>query len=241
MKYFEYLKRLITFKKYPLFRTIPFKQVLLNILIIGMILSIPSITHQQSTRSAMHKLSQVEEQIPTFEIKDNTYYGDDKIIDSGNIKIKFTNSNEVDSSTEISFLKNGIYISGFDDQLIPYSNFGEIQSNEDLIAYANQQSQDKLFFMIVFISIQVFVLASFAFIILLVLSFILDFISKQLNRKSDYMNWLKLESFAFVFASILQLLILLILRETTFSIYLVTIPFLIYYYSKLPVLKRKIG
>ena len=89
MKYFEYLKRILTFKKYPLFRTVPFKQVLLNVLIIGIILSVPSITHQQDTRAAMEKLNQVESQIPTFEIKNNTYYGENKTIDENGFMISF--------------------------------------------------------------------------------------------------------------------------------------------------------
>lgn len=239
MKYFEYLKRILTFKKYPLFRTVPFKQVLLNVLIIGIILSVPSITHQQDTTAAMEKLNQVESQIPTFEIKNNTYYGENKTIDENGFLISFSNSEDIDTKVDISFQKNGIYISGFEDQVLPYSNFGEIENDEDLKEYANQQSKDKLFFMSVFISIQVFVLASFAFIILLVLSFIFDFISKRLNRKSDYMNWLKLESFAFVVASIVQLFVLIIFRETTFIVYVLTVPFLIYYFMKLPILKRK--
>src|SRR5699024_771589 len=144
------------FKKYPLFRTVPFKQVLLNVLIIGIILSVPSITHQQDTRAAMEKLNQVESQIPSFEIKNNTYYGENKTIDENGFMISFSNSEDIDTKVDISFQKNGIYISGFEDQVLPYSNFGEIENDEDLKEYANQQSKDKLFIMLILISFQVF-------------------------------------------------------------------------------------
>lgn len=239
MKYIEYLRRLLTFQKYPLFRTVPFKQVLLNILIMGILLSIPALITQLNTTEAMDQLSKVQQDFPNFEIKDEEYHGEEKIIDNYGIKIKFTEDEKIDPDYDVMFLKNGIFINGFENNEIPYVNFKEINDDDALKEYVNQQSQNRVFFFIVYTTIQVFVLAAFSFILLLVLSFVLDFISKQLNKKSDYMNWLKVESFTFMIATLLYTVIQLLFHHSSFIIFIVTLPFLLFYFSKLPLQKRK--
>src|SRR5699024_10059655 len=110
MNYFTYFKRLVKFEKYPLFRTVPFKYLLLNILIIGILLSIPNMLSFVNTNQFASTLDEVKDDIPKFEIINYEYSGDEATLDSSKGKIIFTNDEVNTKDAIISFQKQGIII-----------------------------------------------------------------------------------------------------------------------------------
>lgn len=244
MKYFEFIKRLVTFKKYPLFRTVPFRYLLLNILLLSIFISLPVIVSLIFTANTFGELTEIGDDIPEFEIENGTYNGEDKILALNDSQILFTSNIKQEDADQINdevlfaFLQDGIYISDIQNGTFSYSFIGDINDNESLEQFVSSQMSSLYFYIFVYITIYIVVIYFFVFTLMLFLSLLLSFISNLMHKKTDYMNWFKIGSYITMLLSI-PIGIIATLTETFYWIILVIalIPYF-YYYKKLPKQKK---
>lgn len=239
MDYLKYFKRLLKFEKYPLFRTVPFKYLLLNILIIGILLSVPYMLSFFNTNQFANALSEVKDEIPHFEIKDGYYVGDEKTLTTSKGRIVFTEESLPLEDAFIIFQHQGIQIHNMTEDYLPYSIFNKFNNENELKQYIDTHTKSTGFFFAVYSIIQIIVMAAFSFTLLLLLSFILNKIASMRNKRTDYMNWFKIISYSFVIPTILFTILKLITGKELWFIYIIVLIFLIYYDKKLPVFKKK--
>src|SRR5699024_3710190 len=90
MKYFTFFKRIVTFEKYPLFRTVNFRQLLLNIFIISLLVSLPNIISLFQTVQAASGIGDIGSDVPEFEIVDGEYTGETGRLSVGDRKRLYT-------------------------------------------------------------------------------------------------------------------------------------------------------
>lgn len=244
MKYFEFIKRLVTFKKYPLFRTVPFRYLLLNILLMSIFISLPFITSLISTVNTFSHLSEVEEDIPDFQIEHGEYKGEEKLIDLNEHQIFFTpnvsqfNAGELDDGVLFAFLSDGIYISEIQNGTFSYSFIGDITDNESLEQFVSSQISSLYFYIFIYTTIYVVVIYFFIFTLMLFLSLFLSFFANLAGKKTDYMNWFKIGSYIMMLLS-LPIGIISVYTEVFYWVILIfaLIPY-IYYFKKLPKQKK---
>lgn len=239
MNYFTYFKRLVKFEKYPLFRTVPFKYLLLNILIIGILLSIPNMLSFVNTNQFASTLDEVKDDIPKFEIVNYEYSGNEATLDSSKGKIIFTNDEVNTKDAFISFQKQGIEVQNMTEDYLSYSSFDKFKNDQELKNYIDTHKNSASFFFVVYSIIQIIVMSAFVFTILLLLSFILNKFAEIKNKRTDYMNWFKIISYSFVIPSVIFAVIEFVTHREFWWVYLFVIIFLTYYYKKLPEFKKK--
>ncbi|MCK1977104.1 DUF1189 domain-containing protein [Jeotgalicoccus huakuii] len=241
MKYFEFLKRLLMFKKYPLFRTVPFRYLLLNILLVSILISLPYISSMFSTANTFGELDEIQNEVPDFTIENGQYKGEDKIINLNGDSVLFTeqlsqdNVEEINDDVLLGFLSDGLYISDFQNGTFSYSLIGDVNDKESLESFITTQMSSLYFYIIMYVTIYVIVIYFFVFTIMLILSFILSGLAKVGNKKTDYMNWFKIGSYAILIPA----LIIGIIQTSTglflWQIFILALIPFVYYYKKLPV------
>ncbi|HBV22493.1 MAG TPA: hypothetical protein DEB42_01695 [Jeotgalicoccus sp.] len=244
MKYFEFIKRLATFKKYPLFRTVPFRYLLLNILLLSIFISLPFITSLLATVNTFSSLSEIGDEIPEFQIENGKYQGEEKLLDLNGQQILFTPVISQDDTAELgdpvlfAFLSDGIYINDIQNGTFSYSFIGDITDNESLEQFVSSQMSSLYFYIFIYITIYVVVIYFFIFTLMLFLSLFLSFIANLAGRKTDYMNWFKIGSFILMLLA-LPIGIIAVYTEVFYWVILVIalIPY-IYYFKKLPKQKK---
>ncbi|NMA80473.1 MAG: DUF1189 family protein [Jeotgalicoccus halophilus] len=244
MKYFDFIKRLVTFKKYPLFRTVPFRYLLLNILILSVFISLPVITSLTSTVNTFGQLTEIDDEIPDFQIENGVYRGEDSLISLNENEVLFTseitteNADELSSSVLFAFLNDGIYISGIQNGTFSYSFIGDITDDESLKQFVTSQMSSLYFYIFLYVAIYIVVIYFFIFTLMLFLSLFLSFTAKLAGRKTDYMNWFKIGSYIMMLLS-LPIGIIAVFTETFywFILLIALIPYY-YYLKKLPQQKK---
>ncbi|WP_026858158.1 DUF1189 family protein [Jeotgalicoccus psychrophilus] len=244
MKYFEFIKRLATFKKYPLFRTVPFRYLLLNILLLSILISLPFITSLLATVNTFSSLSEIGDEIPEFQIANGEYQGEEKRLNLNDQQLLFTPDISQDDTAELgddilfAFLSDGIYIKDIQNGTFSYSFIGDINDNESLEQFVSSQMSSLYFYIFIYITIYVVVIYFFIFTLMLMLSLLLSFIANLAGRKTDYMNWFKIGSYIMMLLA-LPIGIIAAYTETFYWVILVTalIPY-IYYFKKLPKQKK---
>src|SRR5699024_9652823 len=159
MNYFTYFKRLVKFEKYPLFRTVPFKYLLLNILIIGILLSIPNMLSFINTNKFESTLDEVKDNIPKFEIINYENYDDEATIASSKGKIIFTSNTLNTKDAFISMQKQGIEIQNMTEDYLSYSSFDKFKNDQELKNYIDTHKNSATFFFIVYSIIQIIVMS----------------------------------------------------------------------------------
>lgn len=244
MKYFDFIKRLVTFKKYPLFRTVPFRYLLLNILILSVFISLPVITSLTSTVNTFGQLTEIDDEIPDFQIENGVYRGEDSLISLNENEVLLTseitteNADELSSSVLFAFLNDGIYISGIQNGTFSYSFIGDITDDESLKQFVTSQMSSLYFYIFLYVAIYIVVIYFFIFTLMLFLSLFLSFTAKLAGRKTDYMNWFKIGSYIMMLLS-LPIGIIAVFTETFywFILLIALIPYY-YYLKKLPQQKK---
>lgn len=244
MKYFEFIKRLVTFKKYPLFRTVPFRYLLLNILLLSIFISLPYIVSLISTANTFGNLTEISDDIPKFEIVDGMYSGEEKTIDLNGSEVLFTSNikkeevGELDDEVLFAFLEDGIYISDIQNGTFGYNFIGDIKDNESLGLFVSSQMSSLYFYIFIYITIYIVVIYFFVFTLMLFVSLLFSFLAGLMHKKTDYMNWFKIGSFITMLLSI-PVGIIATYTETFYWILLVIalIPYFIYF-KKLPIQKK---
>ncbi|CAD2073874.1 hypothetical protein GCM10007275_04720 [Jeotgalicoccus coquinae] len=244
MKYFEFIKRLATFKKYPLFRTVPFRYLLLNILLLSIFIALPFITTLTGTVNTFSNLSEVSDEIPEFVIENDEYRGAEKLLSLNEHEILFTSEITRDEADKLgdavlfAFLRDGIYINEIQNGTFSYSFIGDIKDNESLGQFVSSQMSSLYFYIFIYITIYVVVIYFFIFTLMLFLSLLLSFIAGLMKKKTDYMNWFKIGSYIMMLLS-LPIGIIAVYTETFYWVILAValIPY-IYYFKKLPGQKK---
>lgn len=244
MKYFEFIKRLVTFKKYPLFRTVPFRYLLLNILILSIFISLPYIVSLISTANTFGSLNEISDDIPKFEIVNGNYSGAEQTLDLNGNQVIFTSNikqEEVGSINDevlFAFLEDGIYISDIQNGTFNYNFIGDIKDNESLDQFVSSQMSSLYFYIFIYITIYIVVVYFFVFTLMLFVSLLFSFIAALMNKKTDYMNWFKIGSFITMLLSI-PIGIFATYTETFYWILLIIalIPYFLYF-KKLPIQKK---
>src|SRR5699024_1449348 len=133
MKYFTFFKRIVTFEKYPLFRTVNFRQLLLNIFIISQLVSLPNIITLFHRAHASSAKCDIGSDVADFEIVDGEYTGEAGTLSVGDRKILFTgettagDTGEIDDDIFLGFLKDGIYIKDVQNSDFGYSLIGQVK------------------------------------------------------------------------------------------------------------------
>ncbi|WP_271401294.1 DUF1189 family protein [Salinicoccus roseus] len=243
MKYFTFFKRLLTFKKYPLFRTANFKHMLINIMIISILIALPNIISLFQSVNATSGLGSLESEIPDFRIVDGEYVGETETVSIRGNDILFSEDMTKDemkdesSSILIGFLKDGIYIRDVQNSGFDYSYISQVETDEDLETFIDQQTSSLYFYVLVYIVFFVAVIMFFAVIFLSAGIYVLHLISQLMKKKSRFMNWFKFSTFATVAVLVPMIAIQLTAGPLLWWLYLLTLPFYYHYYAKLPKVK----
>ncbi|GAB3071596.1 DUF1189 family protein [Salinicoccus sesuvii] len=244
MKYFTFYKRLLSFKKYPLFRTANFKHMLINIMVISILIALPNVVSLFQSVNATAGLSDIESEIPEFEIVDGKYVGDSKTIEIHGSTILFSENRttadltvSADQDVLIGFLRDGIYIRDVQGGGLDYSYISEIKTDEDLETFIEQQTSSLYFYALVYVVFYTSVIMFFTVILLSIGVYAMHTISVGLRKKSRFMNWFKFSTFATITALVPIIVIQLVFGSALWGIYIATIPAYIHYYRKLPTLK----
>ena len=241
MKLFTFYKRLLTFEKYPLFRTANFKHMLLNIFVISLLIALPNIIALFQSANAAAGLADIESEIPEFSIVDGQYVGEDETVSIKGNDVLFSSEVATDSVEDrnvlIGFVKDGIYIRDVQNTGFDYSYIGDVKDDEGLKTFISQQSSSLYFYVSVYVVFFIFVVMFFSVIFMSILAYLFHTSSVLLKRKSRFMNWYKFISFATAFILLPMALVELLSGSMLWSLYLLTLPFYIHYFRKLPVMK----
>lgn len=243
MKYFTFFKRIVTFEKYPLFRTVNFRQLLLNIFIISLLVSLPNIISLFQTVQAASGIGDIGSDVPDFEIVDGEYTGETGTLSVGERKILFTgettagDTGEIDDDIFLGFLKDGIYIKDVQNSDFGYSLIGQVKDDEDLKMFIDQQTSSLYFYVMVYSVFYILLIMFFAVVLMSAGNYILHFAAERMHKKSRFMNWFKISSFITVLSLIPIVLIALFTGMNLWWLYFLSLPFYNHYYRKLPVMK----
>lgn len=243
MKYFTFFKRIITFEKYPLFRTVNFKQLLLNIFIISLLVSLPNIITLFQTVQAASGIGDFESEVPDFEIISGEYIGETQTITISGRQVLFTdemtveNDEEINNDVFLGFLKDGIYIKDVQDSGLDYSYIGEVNSDEDLKVFINQQTSSLYFYVFIYSILYLSLIVFFTVVLMSIGNYILHIAAVAARKKSRFMNWFKISSFISVLILIPIILVNLWSSAALWWLYFLSLPFYYYYFKKLPVMK----
>lgn len=243
--YIEFYRRALTFKKYPLFRTVNFKQLLLNIVLINLLLILPSAIMLLGTVQHFGNVLDVQDQVPDFQIVDGEYQGDDAVVDIGDNQFVFSESlstNDViqlEDNVFAAFLKDGLYIRDIPNDSLDYAYIGTMTDRNSLVEFISQQLSSLYFYYFVYLSFQFVLMTFVSMIALSIIIYLLHVISLITKKKSRFMNWFKFSTFIVIILLIPYVLIEILFEIKATWIALVSIPFIIYYYLKQPVHKNK--
>lgn len=243
MKYLTFFKRILTFEKYPLFRTVNFRQLLLNIFIISLLVSLPNIITLFQTVQAASGIGDIESEVPDFEIINGEYAGQTGTVTAGGREILFTedletgNVDEIGEDVFIGFLKDGIYIKDVQDSGLDYSYIGQVNNDEDLKTFIDQQTSSLYFYVMVYSVLYLALITFFAVILMWAGNYILHLAAVAAKKKSRLMNWFKISSFITVLMLIPIIVITIFSGMSLWWLYFLALPFYYHYFRKLPVMK----
>lgn len=243
--YFNYFIRALTFKKYPLFRTVNFRYLLYNLILITLLLILPSAIPLLSTVNQINSISGIEDEIPSFEIREEQYFGESKEITIREESFIFDEdltSEDVltfDQHIFAGFIQDGIYIRDLQNDVLGYFYIGGIQDEDDLKAFIDRHLSSIYFYYFVYLTLQFFLMIVMAILSLTVISYALDAVSRMMKKKSRFMNWFKFVTFICIILLVPYVLIQIIFGYSFYLIILLSIPFIVHYYNKLPANRNK--
>lgn len=204
--YIQHLKRLFQPKRYPLYRIVKMRYILLHILILSIIMASPAIINYFKTFQAINQISQSElTAIPDFKVVDHELIlSQEKEIELSTLTLAFTENNVQPRSNFIILDKDEILISK--SLRIQYANINMFQDKETLIQFFKTFTDSIYFYFLILVLL---IISSQYFITtlkIIIISIVSHIISKSLNKKSRYMNWLKINTFILTLPALLLLL-----------------------------------
>lgn len=238
--YFNYFVRALTFKKYPLFRTVNFRYLLYNLILITLLLILPSAISLFQTVNQINSVSGVEDEIPPFEIRDEQYFGESEEITIREETFIFDENLTSDDASSLDqhifagFIQDGIYIRELQNDVLGYFYIGGIQDDKDLKAFIETHLSSIYFYYFVYLTLQFLLMIVLTIVSLIVIVYALDVFSRMMKKKSRFMNWFKFVTFICIILLVPFVLIHIIFGYTFYLIALLSIPFIVHYYNKLP-------
>ena len=243
MKYFTFLKRIIAFEKYPLFRTVNFRQLLLNIFLVSLLIALPNIITLFQTDQAASGIGNIGSEVPDFEIIDGEYVGETEKIFINGGEILFTenlttsNPAEISNDVFLAFLKDGIFIKDVQDSGLDYSYIGQVNNDEELKTFIEQQTSSLYFYVLVYSVLYLSLIIFFAVLLMSAGNYVLHLSAVAAKKKSRFMNWFKISSFITVIMLIPIMIFTIWFGTGLWWLYLLSLPFYFHYFRKLPVMK----
>lgn len=193
--YIQHLMRLFQPKRYPLYRIVKMRYILLHILLLSIAMASPAMINYFKTFQAINQVSHEElSAIPDFKVVDDSLIlSQEKQIELSTLTLLFTEKNVEPLSNFIILDKDEILISK--SSRIKYSNINMFQDKETLIQFLKTFT-DSIYFYFFILAILIissqYVITILKIILISIVSHIVSII---LNKKSRYMNWLKINTF----------------------------------------------
>lgn len=166
----------------------------------------PAIINYFKTFQAINQINQSElTAIPDFKVVDHELIlSQEKEIELSTLTLAFTENNVHPRSNFIILDKDEILISK--SSRIQYANINMFQDKETLIQFLKTFT-DSIYFYFLFLVL--LIISSQYFITtlkIIIISIVSHIISNSLNKKSRYMNWLKINTFILTLPTLLLLL-----------------------------------
>ncbi len=244
--YYNYFIRALTFKKYPLFRTVNFRYLIYNLIIITILMILPNAISLLSTVNQVGELSSIDEAIPAFEIEDGEYHGENKIIEVNDLTFIFDADITSDDVSMIpddvvaGFIRDGIYIDNLQNEVLGYFYISNIKNQDDLTEFIDTHLSSIYFYYFVYLTLQFFLMIVMVILVLSVIMYALDLFSRLTNKKSRFMNWFKFATFICIILLIPYIIIMVLFKWPPYFIILFSIPFIVHFYRKLPPARRPV-
>lgn len=203
--YKQHLKRLFQPKRYPLYRIVKMRYILLHILILSVAMSSPAMINYFQTFQSINHISHEElSAIPDFKVVDHSLIlSQEKQIELSAVTLFFTEKNVQPRSNFIILDKDEILISK--SSRVKYSNINMFQDKETLIQFLKTFTDSIYFY---FFILAILIISSQYVIIILkiiIISIVSHIISNKSNKKSRYMNWLKINTFLLTLPTLILL------------------------------------
>ena len=244
--YYNYFIRALTFKKYPLFRTVNFRYLIYNLIIITILMILPNAISLLSTVNQVGMLSGVDESVPEFQIADGEYQGESRLIEVNDLTFIFDSTITSDDVSMIpddvvaGFIRDGIYIDNLQNEVLDYVYISNIKNQDDLTEFIDTHLSSIYFYYFVYLTLQFFLMIVMVILVLSVVVYALDLFSRLTNKKSRFMNWFKFATFICIILLIPYIFIAVLFNWSLYFIILFSIPFIVHFYRKLPPAKRPV-
>lgn len=242
--YFNYFMRALTFKKYPLFRTVNFRYLLYNLIIIAALMILPNALSLLSTVNQVASLSNIDDAIPAFEIVDGEYRGENRTVEVNDLtfifdeRITSDDVSMIESDVVAGFIQDGIYIDNLQNEVLDYFYISNINNQDDLAAFIDTHLSSIYFYYFVYLTLQFFLMIVMVILVLSAVVYALDLVSRVTHKKSRFMNWFKFATFICIILLVPYILIEVLFNQSFYFLLLFSIPFIVHFYRKLPPAKR---
>lgn len=244
--YFNYFIRVLTFKKYPLFRTVNFRYLIYNLIIITALMILPNAISLLSTVNQVGELSNIDEAIPSFEISNGEYSGENRLIEVNDLTFIFDENIMSDDLSMIpddvvaGFIQDGIYIDNLQNEVLPYFYISNIDNQDDLTEFIDTHLSSIYFYYFIYLTLQFFLMIVMVILLLSAIVYVFDLVSRMSQKKSRFMNWFKFVTFICIILLIPYIIIEVMLNRSLYFFILFSIPFIVHFYRKLPPAKRPV-
>lgn len=204
--YFNHLKRLIQIDKYPMFRTVKMRYVLLHILMLAMLLSMFNISNAFTTFQTVAALTSAETtSIPDFKVVDGILKIEkEHSLKLNDVTVTFSPKQKSPAQNHITLDKDEILLSN--TTRVKYSNINMFQDKASLIQFLNTFTNSIYFYFIIYalllLSTQYFLIT----VKIIAVSALSHIAARLFNRKSRYMNWLKINTFIYTLPTLILMI-----------------------------------
>ncbi|UTH12959.1 DUF1189 family protein [Macrococcus equipercicus] len=211
-KYTIALNRLLTPKKYPLYRTTPLRYVFLHLLLISLLMSAPGLTNSYLSISSFSQLVQEKERdIPDFQMVDHQLELPDDREQTIPLKggtITFTEQRSGRSSDIVTFTKDKLYIQSIAP--ITYSSLNMMDDKTSMIKQMKIYTQSSFFYFLLIALVLIIVQLTITIIKVSCVSLAAHGLASIARRKSRFMNWFKITAFLLTVPALVQYMNLLV-------------------------------
>lgn len=240
--YLKHLKRLLNPKQYPLFRTVKLRYIFLHLLLIATLFSIPnSMNYFNIIQVANQMVETKQNEIPDFQIKHNKLVlSEEKTITVDPYTIQFKKDNQAPKHHVMTFQKDGIQVD--ESTFLSYTNLPVFEDKATLIKFLKTYTASSYFYLSLIILVLIFIQFITTIIKIIFVSSIAHLIALILNKKSGFMNWLKINTFLITIPSIILFLGIILNTIAPFFIilsWIILIPLIGITIHKLPKNKLK--
>lgn len=201
--YLKHLKRIFTPRQFPLFRTVKLRYIFLHLLIIAILFSIPaSIKYFKIIQTADTMVGTKQSEIPDFTIKNNhLQLTHEQSIQIKPYTIQFKKEKAQPKKNMITFDPDGIQLD--QSTFLSYDNIPVFDDRQSLIAFLKSYTSSSYFFLTLITCALIFIQYITTIIKIIFISGIAHSLARLAERKSRFMNWLKISTFIITLPSVI--------------------------------------